>query len=64
MMADDEDIPANFLEEDNDLPENILSLVMYDWLHGNGECNLCRYADGGYICRQMLYYLLIHIPVQ
>jgi hypothetical protein len=22
MMADDEDIPANFLEEDNDLPED------------------------------------------
>jgi hypothetical protein len=33
-------------------------------LHGNGECNLCRNADGRYKCRQMLYCLLIPIPVK
>ena len=92
MTADDEDIPANFSVEDNDLPEDddlpedepvrkrrllfytlekkklytrhTLSLAMYDWLHGNGEFNLCRYADGGYNCRQMLYCLPIHILAQ
>ena len=26
--------------------------------------NLCWCTNGWYICRQMLYYLLIHIPVQ